>query len=142
MRVFIPDWSSRLKSRDKDSPAQKLQQAGQNLETINGRPFEVVTFKTAIAAARAGKFEIGPVKAKAQVVVPRRRNAPRSRSPFDLFDLDDPFSDPFFSNPFAQFGERRDIQISSDPVALEVKPLPPNAPAEFFRSDWELYHGN
>src|SRR5262249_1002147 len=51
--------------------AQKLQQSSQNLETINGRPFEVVTFKTAITAARAGKFEIGPVKAKAQVVVPR-----------------------------------------------------------------------
>src|SRR6516164_3202842 len=111
--------------------AQKLQQSSQNLETINGRPFEVVTFKTAIAAARAGKFEIGPLKATAQVVVPRRRNAPRSRSPFDLFDLDDPFSDPFFSNPFAGFGERRDIQISSDPVALEVKPLPPNAPPSF-----------
>ncbi len=111
--------------------AQKLQQSGQNLETINGRPFEVVTFKTAIAAARAGKFELGPVKAKAQVVVPRRRNAPRSRSPFDLFDLDDPFSDPFFSNPFGQFGERRDVEISSDPVALEVKPLPPNAPPSF-----------
>lgn len=111
--------------------AQKLQQSSQNLETINGKPFDVVTFKTAITAARAGKFEIGPVKAKAQVVVPRRRSAPRSRSPFDLFDQDDPFSDPFFSNPFAQFGERRDISISSDPVALEVKPLPPNAPPSF-----------
>jgi hypothetical protein len=111
--------------------SQKLQQSGQNLETINGRPYEVVTFKTAIAAARAGKFELGPVTAKAQVVVPRRRNAPRSRSPFDLFDQDDPFSDPFFSNPFAQFGERRDVQISSEPVALEVKPLPPNAPPSF-----------
>ena len=111
--------------------AQKLQQSSQNLETINGKPFDVATFKTAITAARAGKFEIGPVKAKAQVVVPRRRSAPRSRSPFDLFDEDDPFSDPFFSNPFAQFGERRDISISSDPVALEVKPLPPNAPPSF-----------
>ncbi|HMF46295.1 MAG TPA: BatD family protein [Candidatus Udaeobacter sp.] len=111
--------------------SQKLQQSSQNLETINGRPFEVVTFKTAIAAARAGKFEIGPLQAKAQVVVPRRRNAPRSRSPFDLFDLDDPFSDPFFSNPFAQFGERRDVQITSEPVSLEVKPLPPNAPPSF-----------
>ena len=111
--------------------AQKLQQSSQNLETINGKPFDVVTFKTAITAARAGKFEIGPVKAKAQVVVPRRRSAPRSRSPFDLFDQDDPFSDPFFSNPFGQFGERRDISISSDPVALEVKPLPPNAPPSF-----------
>src|SRR5215469_15913476 len=111
--------------------AEKLQQSSQNLETIDGKPFEVVTFKTAIAAARAGQFQIGPVTAKAQVVVPRRRSAPRSRSPYDLFDLDDPFSDPFFSNPFAHFGERRDISISSDRVALEVKPLPPNAPPSF-----------
>jgi BatD DUF11 like domain len=113
--------------------AQKLQQSGQTTETINSRPYDVVTYKTAIAAARAGKFEIGPVKAKAQVIVPRARSAPRSRkrSPFDLFDLDDPFSDPFFSNPFAQVGERREIEIKSDPVALEVKPLPPNAPPSF-----------
>src|SRR2546430_3081837 len=108
--------------------AQKLQQSGENLETIDGRPYEVATFKTAIAAARAGKFEIGPAKAKVQVVVPRTRSAPRSRarSPFDLFDLDDPFSDPFFANPFSQLAERREVEIKSEPVALEVKPLPPN----------------
>ena len=113
--------------------AQKLQESGQNSETINGRPYDIVTYKTAIAAARAGKFEVGPMKAKAQVLVPRARNAPRarSRSPFDLFDLDDPFSDPFFSNPFAQMGERREVEIKSEPVALEVKPLPPNAPPSF-----------
>src|SRR5881392_1038474 len=113
--------------------AQKLQQSGENTETISGRPYEVVTFKTAIAAARAGRFEIGPVKAKAQVVVPRRQSAPRSRprSPFDLFDRDDPFSDPFFSNPFSQLGERREVEIKSEPVALEVKPLPKNAPPSF-----------
>ncbi len=113
--------------------AQKLQQAGENTETISGRLYEVVTYKTAIAAARAGKFEIGPVKAKAQVVIPRRQSAPRSRprSPFDLFDQDDPFSDPFFSNPFSQVGERREVEIKSEPVALEVKPLPPNAPTSF-----------
>src|SRR5881409_1271638 len=113
--------------------AQKLQQSGQTSETINGRPYDVVTYKTAIAAARAGKFEVGPVKAKAQVLVPRARSAPRprSRSPFDLFDLDDPFSDPFFSNPFAQLGERREVEIKSEPVALEVKPLPPHAPTSF-----------
>ena len=113
--------------------AQKLQESGQTSETINGRPYDLVTYKTAIAAAHAGKFEVGPVKAKAQVLVPRARSAPRprSRSPFDLFDLDDPFSDPFFNNPFAQMGERREVEIKSDPVALEVKPLPPNAPPSF-----------
>ena len=44
--------------------AQKLQESGQTSETINGRPYDVVTYKTAIAAARAGKFEVGPVKGK------------------------------------------------------------------------------
>src|SRR6184192_1177276 len=111
--------------------AQKLQQSGENLETINGRSYDVVTFKTAIAAARAGKFEIGPIKAKAQVLTARRPNTPRSRSPFDLFNLDDPFSDPFFSEPFSQFGERREVEINSEPVAFEVKPLPQNAPSSF-----------
>jgi hypothetical protein len=111
--------------------AQKLQQSGENEETVDGRVYHVVTFKTAIAAARAGKFEIGPVKAKAQVVVARRGRSPRTRSPFDLFNMNDPFSDPFFANPFSQFGERREVDIKSDPVALEVKPLPPSAPPGF-----------
>src|SRR6266536_1256330 len=112
---------------------QKLQRSGETQETVSGRPFDLKIYKTAITAARAGKFEVGPVKANAQVLVPRARSAPRtrSRSPFDPFDLDDPFSDPFFSNPFAQMGERREVEIKSEPVALEVKPLPPNAPPSF-----------
>jgi len=111
--------------------AHKLLQSGENRETISGRTYDVVTFKTAIAAARTGNFEIGPVKAKAQVLTPRRPSSPRSRSPFDLFNLDDPFSDPFFSDPFGELGERREIEINSEPVAFEVKPLPQNAPANF-----------
>src|SRR6266516_3962855 len=111
--------------------AQKLQQSGENEETVDGRLYHVVTFKTAIAAARAGNFEIGPVKAKAQVVVSRSRRSPRTRSPFDLFNMDDPFSDPFFANPLSQFGERREIEIKSEPVTLEVKPLPTGAPPGF-----------
>jgi hypothetical protein len=111
--------------------AQKLQQSGKNQETIDGRIYIVLTFKTAIAAARAGKFEIGPVKAKAQVLVSRSHRSPRGRSPFDLFDMDDPFSDPFFANPFSQFGERREVEIKGDPVPLEVKPLPRRAPSDF-----------
>ena len=113
--------------------AQKLQESGENSETISGRTYQVVTFKTAIAAARAGKFEVGPVKAKAQVLMPRRPSSPRSRSrsPFDLFNQDDPFSDPFFSNPFGQLAERREVEINSEPVAFEVKPLPQKAPPSF-----------
>src|ERR1700737_3680224 len=113
---------------------QKLQQPRENLETIGGRTYQVYTFKTAIAAARPGKFEIGPVTAKAAVVLPRRPSAPRTtrpRSPFDLFNLDDPFSDPFFSDPFGSMGERTELPIRSEIATLNVKPLPPNAPPNF-----------
>ncbi|HYY14498.1 MAG TPA: BatD family protein [Chthoniobacterales bacterium] len=111
--------------------AQKLHQAGENVETINGKPYDVVTFKSAVAAARAGTFQIGPVTAKAQVAIPRRAGAARSRSPFDLFSLDDPFADPFFADPFGRLAERREVDLKSEPVEFEVKPLPPNAPPGF-----------
>src|SRR5205807_10435321 len=113
---------------------QKLQQPRENLETIGGRTYQVYTFKTAIAAARPGKLEIGPVTAKAVVVLPRRPSAPRTtrpRSPFDLFNLDEPFSDPFFSDPFGSTGERTELPIQSETVALNVKPLSQNTPQNF-----------
>src|SRR5438067_12073251 len=113
---------------------QKLQQPRENLETIGGRNYQVYTFKTAIAAARPGKFEVGPVTAKAVVVLPRRPStSPRTRprSPFDLFNLDDPFSDPFFSDPFGSMGERTELPIRSETATLNVKPLPTNAPPNF-----------
>jgi hypothetical protein len=113
---------------------QKLQQPRENLETIGGRTYQVYTFKTAIAAARPGKFEIGPVTAKAVIVLPRRPSAPRTtrpRSPLDLFNLDDPFSDPFFSDPFGSTGERTELPIQSETATLNVKPLPPNTPPNF-----------
>jgi hypothetical protein len=112
---------------------QKLQQPRETMETIGGRTYQVYTFKTAISPARPGKFEIGPVQAKAIVLLPRRPTAPRTRprSAFDLFNLDDPFSDPFFSDPFGSMGERSELPIRSEAVTLNVKPLPPNAPANF-----------
>src|SRR5207302_3755584 len=113
---------------------QKLQQPRETLETIGGRPYQVYTFKTAIAAARPGKLEIGPVTAKAVVVLPRRPStSPRTRprSPFDLFNLDAPFSDPFFSDPFGSTGERTELPIQSETATLNVKPLPPNTPPNF-----------
>jgi hypothetical protein len=112
---------------------QKLQTPDQpQIEMINGRQWEVYSFKTAISPVRPGKLDIGPVKANARVVVPAAsRPRSRSRSPFDIFNLDDPFSDPFFADPFGRFSERREVTIASEPVTLDVKALPSNPPVGF-----------
>jgi hypothetical protein len=112
---------------------QKLQTTGRSrMEAISGANYEVIAFKTAIAGTRAGKLEIGPSQADAVVVVPRQRGSrPQLQSPFDRFNLDDLFNDPFFADAYAAFGEQKKITIKSEPATLEVKPLPPNAPASF-----------
>ena len=109
---------------------QKLSDGEKNLETIDGQSYVVFTYKTAISAARPGDFQIGPVEEKADVLVARRSSGTRRR-PFDPFNGEDPFSDPFFSMPFAGLMEQHEIDITSDPVALEVKPLPAGAPVSF-----------
>jgi hypothetical protein len=109
---------------------QKLSDGEKNLETIDGQSYVVFTYKTAISAARPGDFQIGPVEEKADVLVARRSSGVRRR-PFDPFNGEDPFSDPFFSMPFAGLMEQHEISIQSDPVPLQVKPLPPKAPASF-----------
>lgn len=108
---------------------QKLNEGEKNLETIDGQKYVVFTYKTAISAARPGDFQIGPVEEKAVVVVARRSSG-MQRRPFDPFGGEDPFSDPFF-NPFGGLMEQHEISITSDPVPLQVKPLPPGAPVNF-----------
>jgi hypothetical protein len=109
---------------------QKLGKPQQNTERIDGRYYDVLTYKTALSAAHTGSFTLGPVEMKALVLVPRRSSGLR-HSPFDPFNGGDPFSDPFFSDPFGALAERREIAIKSEPVELEVKPLPPGAPSTF-----------
>ena len=79
------------------------------LENINGRKWEVLTFKTAMAPARPGKLEIGPAETEAIVTVPRRPGSSRNRSPLDIFDLDDSFFDP--SSNLWSFGQQQRIKV-------------------------------
>ncbi|PYI91508.1 MAG: hypothetical protein DMF03_03370 [Verrucomicrobia bacterium] len=109
---------------------QKLGQEDRNLETIGGRSYLVYSYKSAVSAARTGNFQLGPIETKAVILAPRRGSGVR-RTPFDPFDGDDPFADPFFSDPFSMLGERREITVKSDTIPLEVKPLPGGAPPTF-----------
>jgi BatD DUF11 like domain len=108
---------------------QKLSDEQKNLETIGGRQYVVVSYKTAISPARVGELQIGPVETKLVVLVPRQSTS--RHNPFDPFNGEDPFSDPFFQDPFGAFLERREVSIKSEPVTLEIKALPPGAPPTF-----------
>ncbi len=111
---------------------QRAQQGEQNIETIGGVTYQVITCKGALAAIHAGKIELPPLETAVIALV--RRSAPsssrsRSRSPFDVFGMRDPFDDPFFSEPFGVFsGEPTKLSLKSEPVTLEIKPLPANPP--------------
>jgi BatD DUF11 like domain len=109
---------------------QRMRNPEQTLESINGRSYEIVTFKTAITPIKSGKLEIAAKDAKAIVQIPQRRGS-RQRSPFDLFGMDDPFNDPFFNDPLASMGEQREVKFSSKTTTIDVKPLPPNPPPDF-----------
>src|SRR5207237_3954633 len=75
-------------------------------------------------------FQSGPGEQKANILVPLRSSCVRRR-PFDPFNGQDPFSDPFFTLPFGGLMEQQEINVKSDPVSLEVKALPAGAPPTF-----------
>ena len=108
--------------------AQKMRDQKPTIESIEGKTYQVLTFKTALSPARAGKIDIGPVQITAIVRVPRSPS--RNQMPRDLFDLNDPFMDNF-SDPFFAPSVQQEIRFKSQAVTLDVKPLPPGAPAEF-----------
>lgn len=107
---------------------QKIPEPRPSLEVIDGQTYQLVIFKTAIASARSGKLEIGPAELNPVVRVPR--NQQRNPSlPRDLFD--DPFFNNFFNDPAFAPSMSKEIKLKSQPVTLDVKPLPPNAPPTF-----------
>jgi hypothetical protein len=107
---------------------QKAQRPAEGQDTSNGRRFHVFIYKTAIAAAKAGNLEVGPAQLETLMQWPRARS--RQFSPRDVFGMDDAF-DSLMPNPFADLTQPVPIKITSEPVTLEVKTLPPNAPPSF-----------
>jgi hypothetical protein len=107
---------------------QQVQPPIQRQETVNGRPFNVFIYKTAITAARAGSLVVGPAELESLMQWPRSRT--KQHSPRDIFGMDDGF-DSMMPNPFADLTQPVPIKIVSEAVTLEVKTLPSNAPPSF-----------
>jgi hypothetical protein len=100
---------------------------------ITGQGFtaqKTFTFKTALSPARSGKIEIGPVQVNPVVRIPRTPSR-NPNMPRDLFDMNDPFMDNFFRDPLFTPSTPQEIKLKSEAVTLEVKALPPGAPADF-----------
>ena len=88
-------------------------------EIVNGRRIILFIYKVALTAAKLGRLEF-PAELNITMQWPQPR--PQSHSPFDMFGMDDFYT--YYSQP-------TEITIRSDPVVLEVKSLPPNAPSGF-----------
>jgi hypothetical protein len=128
MRAPIESLGSGVQIGGQGFTTQKMAEPRQTVETVNGRTYQVYIFKTAIAAARAGKLEIGPAEINPIVRVPRGGQSNRSL-PRDL--ADDPFFNNFFNDPAFAPSIPKEVKLKSEPQTVEMKPLPPNAPPEF-----------
>ncbi len=84
---------------------------------VDGFEFSCIVFRTAITAAKAGTLEIPPASVAARVKVP----------------VQAPSSNDFFGGMF-NFGmhDLREIEISTEPASLDVKPLPREGRPEDF----------
>ena len=105
----------------------KAERPLETMEMVNGRRVRVFIYKVALTAAKIGRLEF-PAELTMTMQWPQRGR--QRHSPFDVFGMDDSFGS-FFPDPFANYTEPTDVTIRSNPVALEVKPLPPNAPPGF-----------
>jgi len=77
---------------------------------VNGFEYSCIVFRTAITAAKAGTLEIPPASVAARVQVP----------------VQAPGSDDILGGMLRNFGmtDIREIEISTEPAKLDVKPLP------------------
>jgi BatD DUF11 like domain len=107
---------------------QKMR-ASEARQTIGEKTYNIITYKTAIAAARTGTIEIGPVEIPAVVLVPQsQRNRPFPQNPLGM---NDPALEDFFNDPWLTGSVPREIKLTTERVNIDVKALPPNAPPSF-----------
>ncbi len=92
----------------------------QGNEVVGGRSYGVLTWHSAIAAAKTGDFALS-LKMPLQIVVPPQ---------MPQMDADDFNS--FFRNAFAAMGQRKDVNLTNSGDTVRVLPLPAaNRPADF-----------
>jgi hypothetical protein len=106
---------------------EKTTKPEQTQVTRNGREYIMVTFKSAVTAAKAGQLTLGPATVVAEAELPQRRQR-RMGGPFN-----DPFfQNPFFDDAFQMMSPPQQITIKAQPIAITALPLPAEGqPASF-----------
>ena len=105
---------------------QLPQQLEFRVENVDGVQYKVADIKKLVLfPQRTGTLMLDPMEG--EVVARMQVKRQQSRDPFDQF-----FNDPFFNNPFFNNSVQDiPIKLKSDPVKINVKELPDNAPATF-----------
>ena len=101
----------------------------QTNEMIDGVPYTVVTWTSALSAVKAGDY---PLTLDLPVMVRVQEKGARRNNPFkDLFDDDSAFDDSFFDNFFSN-ARQKPLTLHTDGATVKIKPLPTQGrPADF-----------
>lgn len=87
-------------------------------QIINGIEYEVIEIRKALFPLKSGILEIPAVRVQGTLLF-QSQSKNRSKSSFDSF-FNDPFSDSFFGRRYI----RKPIELLSESVTINVKPLP------------------
>lgn len=101
-------------------------------ERIDGRVYNVLTYRTTITAVKPGKFTLSPLTYNAVIQVPqpkKRQRRPQRRGFGGLFG-GDPFDDPFFDDIFSK--RQRELHLQSEALEVTVLSLPTEGRPEHF----------
>lgn len=106
---------------------QKLpEKPSSSVVTKDGQRWDMVVFKTALTPVKSGQVTLEPSEFLPIVVMPQRIRRPAPPAGFRDF-----FNDPFFDDAFG-VNVRKQISVKTEPLELEVKPLPQEGkPASF-----------
>jgi len=101
----------------------------QTRELIDGVPYTVVTWTSALSAVKAGDY---PLNLDLPVMVRVQEKGARGNNPFkDFFGDDSAFDDPFFDNFFSN-ATQKPLTLHTDGATVKIKPLPTqDRPADF-----------
>lgn len=101
---------------------QRFSDSSRLEQVVDGEPYMVFTFKTAVTPAKSGKIEIPPAKLEARLQLP-------GSVPPGMADIFGNFGGML---PPGMFTETQDVAVETKPVTIDVLPLPKEGQPEDF----------